>query len=180
MLDRFGVDTIELGRGFSLKPENWRPWVLPDGTPCKIPAFIHPVQNSRGDWCVYHDDGTMIAIQKAGSLYFEQTYWPLSDVTSDMTFDDLDTPLEKVQWSALRTPPTHAGYDPGGLEELTIGAKELRASTDRAIIGLFGGNQVELGQFLFGMANFLRLLAEDPPAHPPLPRQAGREAPGQP
>ena len=62
----------------------------------------------------------------------------------------------------LRTPPTQAGFDPGGLEELAAGARALRESTDRAIIGLFGGNQVELGQFLFGMANFLRLLAEDP------------------
>jgi uroporphyrinogen decarboxylase len=163
VLDRFGVDTIEMGRGFSLKPEDWRPWVLPDGTPCKIPAFINPIKNANGDWCVYHEDGTMIAIQKAGSLYFEQTYWPLSDVNSNMTFEDLNTPLEKVQWSALRTPPTQAGFDPGGLAELTAGAKALRESTDRAIIGLFGGNQVELGQFLFGMANFLRLLAEDPP-----------------
>ena len=47
VLDRFGVDTVELGRGFALKPEDWRDWVLPDGTPCKIPAFIEPVQGGR-------------------------------------------------------------------------------------------------------------------------------------
>ncbi|MBC7238095.1 MAG: methyltransferase, partial [Chloroflexi bacterium] len=40
VLDRFGVDTIELGRGFSLQAEDWHEWVLPDGTPCKIPATI--------------------------------------------------------------------------------------------------------------------------------------------
>jgi uroporphyrinogen decarboxylase len=44
VLDRFGVDTIEMGRGFALKPEDWHDWVLPDGTPCKIPACIHPVK----------------------------------------------------------------------------------------------------------------------------------------
>ncbi len=161
MLDRFGVDTIEMGRGFNLRPEDWQPWTLPDGSPCKIPAFIHPVRED-GDWRVYHDDGTLIAIQKAGSLYFEQTYWPFADDPAGADFDDLDAPLEKVQWSTLRTPPTRVGYDPGGLEQLAAGARALRQSTDRAIIGLFGGNLMELGQFLFGMANFLRLMAEDP------------------
>jgi uroporphyrinogen decarboxylase len=162
VLDRFGVDTIEMGRGFDLGPEDWQPWTLPDGSPCKIPAFIHPVRED-GDWRVYHNDGTLIAIQKAGSLYFEQTYWPLSDIEPDADFEDLDTPLGKVQWSALRTPPSAYGMDPGGLEALEAGARALRGSTERAIIGLFGGNQLEIGQFLFGMANFLRLMAEDPP-----------------
>src|SRR5690606_39172157 len=37
--ERFGVDTIELGRGFALSPADWRDWVLHDGTPCKVPAF---------------------------------------------------------------------------------------------------------------------------------------------
>ena len=26
MLDRFGVDTIELGRGFALDDSSWKPW----------------------------------------------------------------------------------------------------------------------------------------------------------
>jgi uroporphyrinogen decarboxylase len=43
VLDRFGVDTVELGRGFALAAEDWREWVLPNGTPCKIPAFINPI-----------------------------------------------------------------------------------------------------------------------------------------
>ena len=33
VLDRFHVDTIELGRGFSLADEYWADWTLPDGTP---------------------------------------------------------------------------------------------------------------------------------------------------
>ncbi len=32
VLDRFGVDTIELGRGFALDDKSWSPWTLPDGT----------------------------------------------------------------------------------------------------------------------------------------------------
>ena len=35
VLEQFGIDTIELGRGFALREEDWADWVLPDGTPCK-------------------------------------------------------------------------------------------------------------------------------------------------
>lgn len=160
VLDRFGVDTIELGRGFALDPADWRDWVLPDGTPCKIPAFIHPVRVG-GDWHVYHEDGTLIAIQKEGSLYFEQTCYPLMGRDED-TSADLDRAFEKVMWAALGTPPAPIGYDAEGLARLTAGAQALRASTDRAIIGLFGGNLLENGQFLFRNDNFLALLAAEP------------------
>ena len=166
VLDRFGVDTIEMGRGFALNPEDWQDWVLPDGTPCKIPAFIHLVKVGN-DWHVYHEDGsqtefgTLIAIQKEGCLYFEQTCWPLADA-EDAAFDDLDAAFEKVMWAEMGTPPAPLEYDEEGLEKLAAGAKALRESTDRAIIGLFGGNLHENAQFLCGMSNWFMLLAGEP------------------
>jgi len=168
VLDRFGVDVIEMGRGFALEPDDWRDWVLPDGTPCKIPAFIQPVRVGD-DWHVYHEDGTLIAIQKAGCLYFEQTCWPLAELSAPsdmeaMSIDDLASSMEKVMWVSLGTPPAPIGFDEDGLEKLTAGARALRESTDRAIIGLFGGNLMEFGQFLFGIADFLMLLAAEPMA----------------
>ena len=159
VLDRFGVDVVELGRGFSLAADDWRDWVLPDGTPCKVPSFIHPVKVGN-DWHVYHDDGTLITIQKEGSLYFEQTCFPLAD-TEDECFEDLAAPMEKVMWVTLGTPPAPLGYDEKGLDQIAAGAKVLRGSTDRAIIGLFGGNLLETGQFLFRNDNFYMLLAGD-------------------
>jgi uroporphyrinogen decarboxylase len=160
VLDRFGVDTIELGRGFSLRPQDWRAWTLPDGTACKIPAFVHPVR-SGNDWQLFHDDGTMIAVQRAGCLYFEQTCFPLMD-SDEQAFADLATPLDKVMWAAIGSPPAPIGYDAAGLQTLAAGAKALRQSTDRAIIGLFGGNLLEIGQFLFRIDNFLEMLAGEP------------------
>jgi len=44
----------------------------------------------------------------------------------------------------VRTPP---GPSISGPEELTAGARALRASTSRAIVGAFGGNLLEMGQF---------------------------------
>ncbi|MCE5258534.1 MAG: methyltransferase [Chloroflexi bacterium] len=156
ILDAFGIDTIELGRGFDLFPADWRAWALPDGTPCKIPAFIEPHRMPDGGWGIYHADGTLIGIQKPGCLYFEQTCFPLLDYQGD-TFGDLPAQLEKVIWSALRTPPTRSS--PAVLRE---GARALRSSTDRAIIGLFGGNLLEMGEFLFRNDGFLYLLAAEP------------------
>jgi uroporphyrinogen decarboxylase len=161
VLDYFGIDTIELGRGFDLTPDAWRPWVLPDGTPCRIPSFIEPVAMPDGGWSIYHRDGTLIGIQKPGCLYFEQTCFPLLE-SQDESFADLALPLEKVIWSAMRTPPTIAGYSDDSLRRLFDGACALRARTDRAIIGLFGGNLLELGQFLFRNDTFFLLLAGEP------------------
>lgn len=49
-----------------------------------------------------------------------------------------------------------------GSEILAAGAKKLRESTDRAILGLFGGNLLEFGQFLYRNDNFFLLLAGEP------------------
>ena len=42
------------------------------------------------------------------------------------------------------------------------GASALRASGERAVIGLFGGNLLETGQFLYRNDNFFLLLAGEP------------------
>jgi uroporphyrinogen decarboxylase len=51
VLDRFGVDTIEMGRGFLLRDKDWKEWELPDGSPCLIPGFINVERRGR-DWVV--------------------------------------------------------------------------------------------------------------------------------
>jgi len=45
---------------------------------------------------------------------------------------------------------------------LSEGSRRLRAQTDRAIIGLFGGNLLEMGQFFYRNDNFFMLLAGQP------------------
>jgi len=160
VMDYLGVDTIELGRGFALDPAYWQDWELPDGTPCKIPGFIRPVKVGR-DWYIYHADGTPIAVQREGCYYFEQICFPLADRDGD-EFDDLNTDMDKVMWVAMGAPPAPLGYDQAGLKALHDGAQHLRLSSDRAIVGLFGANMLEMGQFLFGIQNFLTLLASEP------------------
>jgi len=52
VLDIVGADVVEVGHDYWKFPEYWQDWNLPDGTPCKIPAFCQPVKKGK-DWVVY-------------------------------------------------------------------------------------------------------------------------------
>lgn len=158
VLDRFHIDTIELGRGFALDDRHWVDWTLPDGTPCKMPAWTAPERAANG-WVVRSKTGRVIAKMPDGALYFEQAYWPF------LERDDLDRipeAMDETIWCALASPPGPLASGPDGDRVLRDGAEALRRRTDRAIIGLFGGNLLEMGQFFYRNDNFLMLLAADP------------------
>jgi len=157
VLDRFGVDTIELGRGFALDDDSWSPWVLPDGTPCFLPEWIQPERVGDG-WVLRSRSGREIARMPDGALYFEQTYWPFADGPEDI--DHVPEAFAESMWTTFRSPP--GPTDAGDVQRLAAGARRLRERTDRAIIGLFGGNLLECGQFLYRIDNFMMLLAGEP------------------
>jgi uroporphyrinogen decarboxylase len=158
VLDLFGVDTIEMGRGFLLEEKDWKDWVLPDGTPCKIPFYVQ-VDRRGEDWLLLTESGQELAVQKKGFLYFEQTYFPLKDRQfSDEEFSDLVDVLSQTVWTGVASPGGHLPLDEEGLAEMAVRAKTLRQSTDRAIIGLFGGNMFEIPQMLFRNDNYLMYL----------------------
>ena len=136
VLDRFGVDTIEMGRGFSLDEAAWADWVLPDGTPCKMPVWALP-ERTDGTWVFRSVTGRVIGRMPDGALFFEQCYWPFLEREDA---DHLPEAFAESMWTALRSPPGEPGLTS---EELAAGAKRLRERTDRAIIGLFGGNLLE-------------------------------------
>ncbi|MFB0566075.1 MAG: uroporphyrinogen decarboxylase family protein [Candidatus Aminicenantaceae bacterium] len=159
VLERFGVDTVEMGRGFLLEEKDWKDWSLPDGTPCKIPYYI-TIKKCGDDWYLFTDDGCELGVQKKGCLYFEQTYYPLMErgIEND-DFSDLEDVLDRSIWTGVETPGAHLSLDEEGLREMALRAKALRDSTDRAIIGLFGGSMFELPQMLYRMDNYLMFMA---------------------
>jgi uroporphyrinogen decarboxylase len=155
VLDLFGVDVIEMGRGFLLNDGDWKPWILPDGTPCEIPYYTN-LELRGEDWFILDKQGTDMGVLKKGSLYFEQTLFPLMErgIENDH-FEDLEEMLGKQIWSAVVHPGAHLELDEQGLREMGLRAKELREKSDRAIVGLFGGNMFELPQMLYRMDNYL-------------------------
>jgi len=170
VLERFGVDTIELGRGFALEDEHWADWTLPDGTPCQMPAWAAP-EREAGRWVIRSASGRELAKMPDGAIYFEQTYWPFLEHDD---FDRLPEALAENMWCAVRSPPGPLVDGDDGAQVLAEGVRKLRQRTDRAIIGLFGGNLLEIGQFLYRIDRFLMLLAGDPSrAHEFLDRLVG-------
>ncbi len=171
VLDRFGIDCIEMGRGFALTDDSWKPWTLPDGTNCLIPAWTN-MERRSDRWVILSNSGKVFAHMPDGILYFEQTYFPLASVEGILPSDrkqdardtqgrdalaTLDEAFGECMWTGVAAPP--GPIDP---QTLSKGAKRFRESTDRAIIGLFGGNLFETGQFFYRADNFFMLLAGEP------------------
>lgn len=158
VLELFHVDTIELGRGFAREPEHWCDWTLPDGTPCQMPRWAMP-ERQEGQWVLRAESGRVVGRMPDGAIYFEQCYWPYLEQDD---LDRLPEALGDTIWVAMASPPGPLVTGDGGDRVFVEGARRLRESTDRAILGLFGGNLLEIGQFLYRIDNFLMLLAGDP------------------
>jgi uroporphyrinogen decarboxylase len=158
VLELFGVDTIELGRAFALDDASWAGWTLPDGSPCQMPAWALP-ERSKGEWVFRSKSEKVIARMPDGALYFEQAYFPFADEAGPKT---IPAAMQESMWHTLASPPGPLAEGSVGLQRLAEGARGLRAKTDRAILGLFGGNLLESGQFLYRNDNFFVLLAAEP------------------
>jgi len=154
VLDRFGVDTVELGRGFALDDASWEEWTLPDGTDCLVPSWSVPEREGEG-WVLRSGSGRVIARMPEGALYFEQCHWPFLDGQEDLS--SLEEAFSESMWTAFASPP-----GPVTDEELVAGARRLRETTDRAIIGLFGGNLLECADFLYRIDHALMMIAGEP------------------
>jgi uroporphyrinogen decarboxylase len=158
VLDLFGVDTIELGRGFALDDSVWADWVLPDGTHCQMPAWALP-ERQRREWVIRSAGGREIARMPDGALYFEQSYWPFADSNDPVSPAEA---MKECMWTAVPSPPGPLADGVSGEKLLAEGASRLRESTDKAVLGLFGGSLYEMGQYLYRIDNFLMLLAGEP------------------
>jgi uroporphyrinogen decarboxylase len=156
VLDRFGVDTVELGRGFSMDEAEWKEWVLPDGSPCLIPSWVD-VRKKGDDWYIHNPAGNPCGLQRKGMLYFDQIYWPYKEGIPD-DLSGISEAIGNIVWS-VPSPP-HVGNI--GIDGLAKGAREFRASTDRAIVFLFGGNLLEMSSFLCSIENAMMWMALEP------------------
>src|ERR1017187_3055091 len=148
VLDLLGVDTVELGRGFALNDADWADWVLPDGTPCRMPVWAIP-ERGEGEWLLRTREGLSLGRMPDGAMYFDQCHWPLLGSGDQRPLDDA---MRESLWTAVASPPGPLAPDQA---TLGAGARRLRGSTSRAILALFGGNLLEMRQFLYRMDRFM-------------------------
>jgi len=154
ILDRFGVDVLDIGRVFNENDGDWYATTLADGSRGYYPNWFQPEKQANGEYLVHDKEGTLIARMPVGATFFDQTYYPyLEDYPED--YSDLDRQMGKILWSAMvHSPWDHAG-EPDFYNTLREKTWKLRQSTDKALMITCGCNLFEWGTFLRRMDNFL-------------------------
>jgi len=166
VLDYFEADVIDLGRAFLTADEDWKDFILPDGSAAKIPAYAGFESDGSGGWIVRSADQTVIGAMPQGAHYLSQTHFPLLDWDRRdfSVLEKLSDHMAKVIWAALPTPPWHKPLTEEHLADIRRRAKRLFETTEYAIMAGFGGNLFEWGQFLRRNDRFLIDLVESPKA----------------
>lgn len=161
ILDRYGIDVVDLGRTFNTADCDWYDITLWDGQAAQYPAWFHPEPAEDGGYLARAADGTRIARQPRGGAFFDQICYPYLDgYPSD--YSELPDAMSKILWAALvHSPWDHAG-DEGFWQTLRQRALELRASTDRAIMIVCGCNLFEWGTFLRRLDQFVMDIVLEP------------------
>jgi len=144
VLERIGGDVLPVIPSF---PKRWKPWALPDGSPCEVPEDFDPDRLPDGSLVLRDAEGRIVARMPPGGYYFDGVYHPLADATS---ISDLDR---------------YPFYTPMGgeeVEELRRQAKELYENTDYALMLDGAGGIYEWAQGLRGWDVFMMDLVADP------------------
>jgi len=158
-INRFNVDVIDIAQAF-LNDEEWYQALLPDGSRADYPKWFRPVPGENGSQEVYKN-GVLIARMPQGATFYDQTFFPFLDGYPE-SFENLDKAMEMVHWAALVHTPWDRANRKDFWTSLREAAKNLRESTDKALLIVCGCNLFEWGTFLRRMDNFLMDLYLEP------------------
>lgn len=161
ILDRYGVDVLDVGRAFNETDAHWKKTVLPDGTSVEFPAWFNPVPQADGSWDAFHADGTRIATMPRGATFFDQTAFPYVDGYPD-DWSSLDAAMNRVLWANLVHSPWDHAAESDFWIQLRARTLRLRETSDRALMIVVGCNLFEWGTFLRRIDNFLMDLVTEP------------------
>jgi len=141
LLERFEVDTVPL----LMEPRQWKPWALPDGSPCEIPEKWNPVAENGG-FVVKDASGKVVARMPGGGFYFEPVNPPLAAVTEISQLDEHAEAISSFDWPSF----ADESYD-----EMAARAKRLHDDTDLCVVANFMCHLLAAGQILRGFENFM-------------------------
>jgi uroporphyrinogen decarboxylase len=145
ILSRFGVDVISLGNSLGdAQPGSWKPWKLPDGTNCQVPAGLDlRPDEENGGWLIW-EYGMPTKRMSPGSLYFSEIVHLLAGMTTSEELKLVPRPVISDE----------------ELKYLEMHAKSLYQNTEFAVMANFGGSILETGNSLRGFSRFMMDLAK--------------------
>ncbi len=161
VLDRFRIDTVDLGRTFNTKDSDWYDYTLPNGATAQQPAWFRPKKQADGSYLAYKGDKP-IARMPAAAISYDQTVFPFIDGYPNKYAANLDDAMGMIHWSALVHSPWDNASEPDFWEQLAAHARQLRQTSGRAIVLSAGCNLFEWGTFLRRLDNFLMDLVAQP------------------
>lgn len=129
LLDRFGIDVLDIGREFNDQPSDWKPTLLANGAPAFYPVWFNPVKMAEGSWVTFDDDGQrMLSRMPVGATFFDQTYFPYAD-GYPASYENLSAEMGRIMWARdAHSPWDHAG-EPDFWIKLREKALHLRQTT---------------------------------------------------
>jgi uroporphyrinogen decarboxylase len=158
ILDRYGIDVVDVGRAFNTNDGDWYTVALFDGSKAWYPTWFKPRPTAEGGYDAYVGE-MKIAVQLHGMNFFDQTCFPWLDGYPDNIAAALPEAMGRVHWAALAHSPWDKAGEAGFWEKLRAKAVAMRQSTDRAIMIVCGCNLFEWGTFLRRIDQFLMDLA---------------------
>lgn len=162
IIDRFGVDVLDIGRAFNTEKKDWHETILANGDKAFYPIHFNPVKQADGSYHCYDEDGKrLLALMPQGATFFDQSYFPYINGFPE-NYDTLDEEMGRVLWSRYVHSPWDHTQDPDFWKTLREKTLQLRASTDKALMIVCGCNLFEWGTFLRRMDNFLMDLLCEP------------------
>ena len=101
VLEMFGVDTINMARGFALTEDPGLTGPCRMARPARCPRGL--CRKGRTDrWVFRSKSGRVIAQLPDGALYFEQTYFPFADDHGPQTIPEA---MQESMWHVMGCPP---------------------------------------------------------------------------
>lgn len=162
IIDRFGVDVLDIGRAFNTEEKDWHETILANGDKAFYPIHFNPVKQADGSYHCYDEDGKrLLALMPQGATFFDQSYFPYINGFPE-NYDTLDEEMGRVLWSRYVHSPWDHTQDLDFWKTLREKTLQLRASTDKALMIVCGCNLFEWGTFLRRMDNFLMDLLCEP------------------
>jgi len=135
------VDTVPL----LFEPKKWKPFILPDGSPCEIPEKLDITQEND-DLIIRDDQGNMTARMPKGGYYFDTISTPLFNINEPL---HLDKHSEIIETFDL---PFFADES---LDAIENRAKHLFENTELALVANLQLHLLAAGQSLRGYENFM-------------------------